>query len=349
MKKILAVFVITILYLLPLSALAQRRGAAQKKAGKYEANVIYDAVNEFKQTNYEGSNHKSYDANYTTKLHVEFQSSQSVEAIRHDGTTSIVEPLEPQATGKFTYTHSGEEHQVSNDGYDLHTDTKEEAGYNGVLSEAGAVSAEFADTGDVMLNAQASAGGIGNGFFKRTINREEYVQVPGTSASQARKKYAAPEIDTECQDGANTGPLVMSGNSDSAKPPESACRVKFPVSSGAFNVFTKALSLTEMEQDEGTWAGAKFTGSFASGKYTITLAQTLKPKTWNTEIQNGTNTFSETLSFALTLTLAGATAVIFLPVDASDSNLLAEVSVIEDELRSSIRKSNARTKDDVYS
>jgi hypothetical protein len=340
MKKILAVFVITILYVLPLSVLAQKRAAAQTKVGKYEANVIYDAVNEFKQTNFEGSNYKSYDANYTTKLHVQFQSSEGVgKVIRHDGTTSIVEPSEPQATGKFSYTHSGEEHHVSNDGFDLHYDSKEDASYSGVLSKAGAIGAEFPDTGDQMLNAQASAGGIGSGSFKRTINREEYVQVPGTSVSQSRKQYAKPEIDTECQDGTNTGPLVMSGNLDSTKPSESACAVDFPITSGAFNVFTKAMTMEEMQQDEGTWAGAKSTGSFASGKYELTLAVTLKPKTWNTEIQNGINTYSETLSFAVTLTLGSATAEIISPANTTDSNLLAEVLMSEDRLRFSLLKS----------
>src|SRR4051794_2634208 len=105
MKKFLVVFIITILHVLPLSALAQRASKAQTKAGKYEATVIYDAVDDYKQTNYEGSNYKSYDAHYTTKLHIQFQSMQNVKAIRHDGTTSIVEPLEPQTTGKFSYSH----------------------------------------------------------------------------------------------------------------------------------------------------------------------------------------------------------------------------------------------------
>ena len=334
MKKILAVFVITILYALPLSALAQKRAAAQTKVGKFEAPVIYDAVNEFKQTNYEGSNYKSYDAHYTTKMHIQYQISERVaKVIRHDGKTSIVEPQEPQATGKFSYTHTGEEHHTTNDGFDLHYDSKEDAAYSGVISKAGSVSAEFPDTGDAMLNAQASAGGIGNGFFKRTINREEYVQIPGTSVSQSRKQYAKPEIDTDCQDGANTGPLVMSGNLDSTQPPETACAVELAVSSGGFNVFTKVMTLDEMQQDEGTWAAAKSTGSFASGKYEVTLAQTIKPKTWNTEIQNGINTYSETLSFSVTLTLAGSTAELFSPVDASDSNLLAEVFMSEDKLR----------------
>ena len=86
------------------------------------------------------------------------------------------------------------------------------------------------------------------------------------------------------------------------------------------------------------WAAAKSTGSFVSGKYEITLAQTLKPKTWNTEIQNGINTFSETLSFAVTLTLGGAkTAEIFSPDNSLDSKLLAETLTTDDKLRFSIR------------
>jgi hypothetical protein len=334
MKKILAVFVITILYALPLSVLAQRKSAPQTKTGKYEATVIYDAVNEFNQNNTEGTNYKSYNAHYTTKMHIQYQVSERVnKIIRHDGTTSIVEPLEPQAIGKFSYTHTGEEHHVTNDGFDLHYDSKEDAAYSGVISKDGSVSAEFPDTGDAMLNAQASAGGIGNGFFKRTINREEYVQIPGTSVSQSRKQYAKPEIDTDCQDGANTGPLVMTGNLDATQPPETACAVELAASSAGFNVFTKVMTLDEMQQDEGTWAAAKSTGSFASGKYEVTLAQTLKPKTWNTEIQKGTNTFSETLSFSVTLTLAGATAEISSPGSALDSNLLAEVFTTEDRMR----------------
>lgn len=339
MKKILAVFLITTLYALPLSILAQKRAAAQTKSGKYEATVIYDAIDEFKQTNYEGSNYKSYDAHYTTKMHIQYQVSERVnKVIRHDGTTSIVEPLEPQATGKFSYTHTGEEHHVTNDGFDLHYDSKEDANYSGVISKNASVSAEFPDSGDQMLNAQAAAGGIGNGSFKKTSNHEEYVQSPGASASQSRKQYAKPEIDTDCQDGANTGPLVMTGNLDSTQPPETSCAVELSAGVAGFNVFTKALTLDEMQQDEGTWAGAKSTGSFASGKYELTLAQTLKPKTWNTEIQNGVNTFSETLSFAVTLTLAGATAEIFSPDAALDSNLLAEVFTTEDRLSYSFGK-----------
>lgn len=340
MKESLAVFMITILYALPLSILAQRRAAAQTKAGKYEATVIYDAVDDFKQTNYEGSNYKSYNTHYTTKLHIQFVSSQSVKATRHDGTTSVVEPLQPQTTGRFSYSHSGEEHHVSNDGYDIHYDSKEESGYAGVLSKASSIDTEFPDTGDEILDAGAGAGGIGNGSFKRTINREEYVQAPGTSAMQARKRNAAPEIDTECQDGTSTGPLVMtSKKSDGAQPPETACSVDFPITSGSFNVMTKVLTQEEMDKGDGAWAGAKFVGSFASGKYTITLAKTNKPKNWNTEIQNGINTYSATLSFGVTLTLAGATAGIFSSDSTTNSSFLAEVLIPDDKLRFSLLKS----------
>ncbi|HEX3102031.1 MAG TPA: hypothetical protein VHQ01_09580 [Pyrinomonadaceae bacterium] len=342
MRKILAVFVITILYVLPLSVMAQRGSAAQTKAGKYEATVIYDAVDEFKQTNYEGSNYKSYEAHYTTKLHVQFVSTESVKAIRHAPTTSIVEPLQPQTTGRFSYSHSGEEHHVSNDGYDIHYDSKEESGYAGVLSQAGGIDTEFPDTGDEMLNAGAGAGGTGNGSFKRTINREEYFQEPGTSAMQAKKRKAAPEIDTDCQDGTGTGPLILRVKSASGQPPETACSVDFPITSGSFNVTTKVLTQEEMDKDEGTWAGAKFIGSFASGKYSITLAKTIKPKSWQTEAQNGTNTYSETLSFGVNLTLAGAVAEIFSPGDPSNSNLWAEVLMPDDKLRPAVVKSGSK-------
>lgn len=322
--------------------MAQRGNATQTKAGKYDATVIYDAIDEFKQTNYEGSNYKSYEAHYTTKLHVQFVTSQSVKAIRHAPSTSIVEPLQPQTSGRFSYSHSGEEHHVSNDGYDIHYDSKEESGYTGVLSKAGGIDTEFPDTGDEMLNAGAGAGGTGNGSFKRTINREEYVQAPGTSAMQAKKRNAAPEIDTECQDGTNTGPLVMTGKkSDGAQPPESACAVDFPITSGSFNVTTKDLTQEEMDKDDGAWGGAKFAGSFASGKYSITLAKTIKPKNWNTEVKNGTNTYSETLSFGVNLTLAGATAEIFSPGDPSNSNLWAEVLMPDDKVYSLVRRSGS--------
>ena len=346
MKKSLAVFMITILYVLPLSVSAQRGVATQTKAGKYEATVIYDAVNEFKQTNYEGSNHKSHDAHYVTTLHIQFVSSQSVKAIRHggmranDGFTTILPQPDPQATGRFSYTHSGELHTVSNDGYDIHTDVKEEAGYSGSLTKAGYIDAEFPDTGDEITSAGAGAGGIGSGFFKKILNYEEYVKAPGESAMQARKRWAAPEIDTDCsQDGTGTGQLIMTGKkSDIAQSPETACSVDFPITSGSFGVMTKVLTPEEMERDHNPWAGAKFAGSFASGKYTITLAKPNKPKDLNTEIQNGVNIYSETLSFGLTLTLAGATAQLSSTTDLSNSNLWAEVLMPDEKLRSSVGK-----------
>ena len=332
MKKVLAIFVITILYLLPLMAFAQRRNFEQTKLGEYSADVTYDAVNEFTQTNYEGSNYKSLNRHYISKFHVQFHSSQRVKVMRHDNTTSIVELLETKGKGAFSYIHSGEEQHVSTD--DLQYNSTEEANFNGMISEAGTISGDFPERGDVMETAQASAKGKGNGFYKKIINQENWVYNPQTG--QNSKKNAEPEIDNRCQSG-GYGPtfLELNGEADVTRPPETACAAEFATS---FQVMTRAASPEELKH-RGAWGAAAFEGSFVSGKYKVSLMMTNKPDEYNTEIQNGKNVFTETLTFMVTLTLAGATAEIFSADKNLNSDILAEALMPDDKLRFLARKS----------
>lgn len=327
MKKILAGSIIAVLHLSPLVAFAQRRSPEQTKVGKMTASYTYDAVNEFVETKAASSSDKSVDGRFTTKIHARFESSQLVKAKRHDGFVSIIEPLTPQGSGTYSYTHSGEEHIVSSD--DLHHDSTEESSFHGTVTEAGLVQMEFPDSGENVQSAGATVRGTGVGAYKETSRSEEWEYNPSTGKNQ---KKTTPATDNGCQVGHNVGQLELqmsSSEPDSTKPPESGCSMKFTLGD---NIATR--KSTDEEIQSGTVSsGASFNGSFAAGQYKVSLTVTNKPVDQNTEVDGGKNTFTETKVFTVTLTLAGKTAELFSPDKTSDSGFLADALLSEDRLR----------------
>ena len=327
MKKFLAVSIIAVLYLSPLAVFAQRRTAAQTKVGKYVANYTYDAVNEFVVTKSANSSDKSVEGHYTTKVHAQFESSQLVKAKRHDGFVSIIEPLAPQGSGTYSYTHSGEEHVVSSD--DLHYDSTEESSFHGTVTEAGAIEMEFPDSGENVEFAAASVSGSGVGAYKET-NRSETWEFNGNTIKNEKKKTTA--TDNNCQVGHNVGQLelqMLSNQPDSTKPPESGCAMKFTLGD---NIATSKPTDEEIQSGK-VLSGASFLGSFATGQYKVSLTVTNKPVDQNAEVDGGKNTFTETKALTVTLTLAGKTAELFSPDKTSDTGFLADALLPEDRLR----------------
>lgn len=325
MKKILTVFVIAILHMLPLSVLAQRRAGPQTKVGKYLVDVAYDGVSDYEST--APGNGKSHNARYTAKTHIGYQVSQLEKAIRHDNTTSLVEPSEPSGSGSFSYTLTGEEHNVSSD--DLHYDSTEQASFHGTISKAGAVGAEFPDTGDEITSAGVSASGDGSGSYKKIVNREEWAYNGQTGKND--KKIMPPETDTLCNAGSDLGPVpihIKSADPDTTRPPESACSVDLTY--GA-NVMVRPLTAEELNH-QGAWGGGAFVGSWASGKYKLSLTATHRPADYQQTDTTEKRSFAETLSFTLTLNLAGAAASLGARPDLPDLAMIAEAPTLEDEL-----------------
>ena len=334
MKKLLAVSIIAVLYLSPPAVFAQRRKAEETKVGKMTANYTYDAVNEFVVTKSANSSDKSVEGHYTTKIHAQFESSQLVKAKRHDGFVSIIEPLTPQGSGTYSYTHSGEEHIVSSD--DLHSDSTEESSFHGTVTEAHQIAMEFPDTTEEVESADAAVSGTGVGAFKETI-RSEYWEFNGNSKIGNEKK-TTNETDNSCQVGHNVGQLelqMLTNEPDSTKPPESGCGMKFTLGD---NIAVRKPTDEEIKSGNVS-SGASFFGSFTTGQYKVSLTVTNKPVDQNTEVDGGKNTFTETKVFTVTLTLAGKTAELFSPDKTTDFGFLADALLPEDRMRFLLRQS----------
>ena len=333
MKKFLAVAIIAVLYISPLTVFAQRQSTAQTKVGKMTASYTYDAVNDFVEIKSANSSDKSVNGHYTTKVHAQFESSQLVKAKHHDGFVSIIEPLTPQGSGTYSYTHSGEEHIVSSD--DLHHDSTEESSFKGTVTEVGAVQMEFPDSGENVESAGATVSGTGVGAFNEMIRSESLVFNGNTTKNE---KKATTETDNGCQVGHNVGQLelqMLSNEPDSTKPPESGCAMKFTLGD---NIATRKPTDEEI-QSGNVFSGASFLGSFAAGQYKVSLTVTNKPVDQNTEVDGGKNTFTETKVFTVTLTLAGKTAELFSPDKTSDFGFLADALLPDDRIRFLLRQS----------
>ena len=327
MKKFLAVSIIAILYLSPLAVFAQRRTVAKDQPGKYQAEYKYDAVEDKTETNPEGSNYKSFNRHSTTTMHAQFQSSELV-TVRHTNFISIFDNKTPQAGGTCSLTYSSEEHNVSSD--DLRYDATEQSAFTGTVTEAGGLDMEFPDTGDTPQNAGAGAKGTGSGFYKKTSQGESWVYNP--DKGQNFKKMMPPETDTTCQQG-NVAPVRMTGgiggDADSTKPPESACSGTFEIGG---SMFTRKRNAEDA--NDGTFIGeAAVNGSFAAGKYKMSLTRTDKPFANNRTKGDLTETMTETWTLTVTLLIGGAaTAEISAPAENCEPILTAE-TLMPDEKR----------------
>lgn len=334
MKKFLAVSIIAILYLSPLAVFAQRRAAAKDQPGKYQAEYKYDAVEDKTETNPEGSNYKSFNRHSTTTAHAQFQSSELV-TVRHTNFISIINNQTPQASGSCSINYSSEEHNVSKD--DLRYDETEQSAFSGTVTEANGLDMEFPDTGDTPQNAGAGAKGTGSGFYKKTSQGESWVYNPNTIKNV--KTMMPPETDTTCQQG-DVAPVRITGgiggDADSTKPPESACSGTFEIGG---SMFTRKRNAED--ENDGRFTGeATINGSFAAGKYKMSLTRTDKPFANNKTEGNLTETMTETWTLSVTLLLGGAaTTEISAPVGTFEPILTAETLMPDDRWRFLFRQS----------
>jgi hypothetical protein len=303
MKKILAVMMIVVLYMMPLAAFGQKRaGGPQTKTGKFLVDVEYSAVETFVSTKPSGSD-KSNNATSTTKLTVRYQASMLIKAIHHDNMTSFIDPTAQAASGEFSYEHTGEEHSVSSEG--LHHDMSENAAFHGVIAKNEGIGYDLPDSGDGLNSVDSSVSADGSGSFSQQTKDEGYKYDPATSHNV---KVTENKTDKSCQTGtAMFLTLQMaSGDPDTTRPPETACTAHFEK---GFNIRSKSIP----SEDANGWPGADSTGGFAAGKYSLTLSNaTIMPKDYQTNQDGEKRTVTEKLTFTATVNLvAGASAEIF--------------------------------------
>jgi hypothetical protein len=306
MKKVLAVMMIAVLYMMPLAASGQKRaGGPQTKTGKFLVDVEYSAVETFVSTKPSGAD-KSNNATSTTKLTLRYQASMLVKAMHHDNMTSFIGPSVQAASGEFSYQHSGEEHSVSSD--DLHHDMSETAAFHGVISKNDGIGYDLPDSGDGLNSVDSSVSADGSGSFSQQTKDEGYKY---DSAANRNVKVTENKTDKSCQTGtAMFLTLQMAGGDpDSTRPPETACTAHFQK---GFNIRAKKVA-SEDSDPTASWPGADSTGGFAAGKYTFSLSNaTIMPKDYQADQDGEKRTFTEKLTFTATVNLvAGASAELF--------------------------------------
>ncbi|MBX7170048.1 MAG: hypothetical protein K1X72_03750 [Pyrinomonadaceae bacterium] len=277
MKKILAISVIIVLYLLPLAVFAQKsRKASSTKTGRLTINVSFEAEQVWKIDKKDAD--YSETGQYTSKFTAKYQYSESNKAISHDGFVSITEPTAKSTTGKFTYEHEGKVVNKAPMGGD--TVTEEKAIYTGTISEVGTGNIGMADSGDQIVSIGISAFANANGNSIKSVTDKNGTQT-----------------DKSCSTGISSITFITISEIEpnSSKPPVSACTARMEQNAD----ITKSVPATPDEKTVemlgSNWSPLSASGNFAGGNYNFSFKGSRFPELRQKNEDGEVQTYRETL------------------------------------------------------
>jgi hypothetical protein len=283
MRKFIAFATIAFLYMTPMAAFSQRRGAPQTKVGRLTINVSYEVEQNVAIDKKDGdyAEHGTFHSKFTAK----YQFSESIKAISHDGFVSLVEPAALSTNGKFTYEQSGHLVDKAPSGGNSETDEKNE--YTGEIIDVGTGGVETPDQGDEIIGANASAYANANGFSTKTIKDRQ-----GTT------------IDKNCSAGLYQVTFidVPAVEPDKNKPPEKACSAKMQYGAGVAKIVNDGLPADDLNKG---WGPLSSSGSFASGQYMFSYKGSREPNLLQKNADGEKINYRETLIVEGVLGLGG--------------------------------------------
>jgi hypothetical protein len=313
---------------MPLAAFGQKRAGPQTKAGKFQVDVEYTAVETQTSTKPSGSD-KSRNLTGITKMTVRYQAAMQIKALRHDNMTSFIEPSTPAASGEFSYEHTAEDHSVSSD--DLHYDMSEKAAFHGVISTGNGIGYDLPDSGDGLNSVDSSVSADGSGSFAQQIKSEGFKYDPATGKN---RKILENKTDTQCQTGTAMFLTLrmVSSDPDTARPPETACTGHLEI---GFNIHAKRPDETKTDDSSDNWPAGASTGSFADGKYKLSLSgATRMPKDYQSDQDGEKIAYTENLTFTATVNLVagGGRAGFLSHDDLYDQTAIMSETALDDRL-----------------